>query len=213
MKVLPLLTTALLIVSCAGTKGTSKNSFEGKVTYTMTYDEVPEMMEPYMDMLPSQSVTYIGSDFTRVEQDMGMGMSQVIITTTDGESVMLLDMMGQKIMVKMPDEVVESSEEPTVSVTEETEEIAGYPCKKAVITPAEGDEIEIWYTDEIPNTNSQFAELSGMPMRYTINQNDMVITMTVTEVEPMKIGKVYSEIPEGYTEMSMDELQNMGGGF
>lgn len=199
---------AILITSCTG----SKDLFEGKITYGLEYDDVPEEYEAFIDMFPKESVTYIGEGFTRVEQDMGMGMKQTLIIM-DGTTTMLLDMMGQKIKVIMDDEdVPEDTEEPSIEVTAETDSISGYLCKKALI--GTGDEpIEVWFTEDIPNGNSQFKELSGMPMKYTIDQQGMTVTMTTTEVKTMSLGKEYFEVPEDYTEMSMEELQSMGGGF
>lgn len=212
-KLLFFVTGTLLFASCAGTKDVAKNAFEGKIVYELEYEDVPEELEAYISMFPSESVTYMGKGFTRAEQDMGMGSKQTVISEVGGKTIMLLDMMGQKIMVDMTTPSTDDETEPKVEVTNETETIAGYACKKAIITTAGGDEFEVFFTEEIPNGNSQFKALSGMPMQFETEANGMTVITRAKTVEAMKVADVYKEVPEGYTEMTMEELEALGGGF
>lgn len=192
--------------------------FEGKITYSIEYDEVPEAIEPYISMLPKESKMTIKGTKSKAEQNMGgMGTSSVISDSKEGNSLMLISMMGQKVAVKMSKEDLETEKEKTpetkTTITKETKTIAGYKCTKAIVKSDDGNEVTVWFTEEIPAlggaNNKTGADIPGFPMEYTIDGgNEMVMTMSVSKVEKTKVADSEFEIPEGYEEMTMEEFQN-----
>jgi GLPGLI family protein len=124
--------------------------------------------------------------------------------------------MGQKIAIST--EAVEDEDEvkPTIEYLEETKEIAGYNCKKAVYKiMKDGTEavFEVFYTGELPaEANTQFKGIDGFPMEYIIEAQGMVITYSAIDVSEEKIDKSLGEIPSGYEQMTYDEFMQMMGG-
>ena len=196
----------------------SAQNFEGIITSKMEYD-LPEAMEAQRSMLPSEMVMYIGKNFSRIEQKTMMGDQIVISNFDDKSAILLMNMMGKMMAIKMDSngEEEDSTPAPEIKYTEETKEIAGYNCKKAiVITTDENEEeleTEVYYTEEIPaKANDKVKGLKGFPLEYTISSQGMTITVTATNVEKKKVSKKLAEIPEGYEIMTMEEFQKMMGG-
>lgn len=198
--------------------------FEGIITMTMEYDDLPPEMEMYESMLPKENIIKIKNEKSRVESGT-MGQTMVVITDTKKKSgVMLMNMMGQKIAINLDAKDFEAKKEEetksTTKITKETKTISGYKCTKAIITDEDGSEMEIWYTKEIPAIKSQNDKLpgkiDGFPMLYTMTNTqmgEMTITITVSKVDTKaKISDSEFETPEGYEEMTQEELQQMMGG-
>ena len=198
-------------------KATAQKAFEGKVVYVITYDNLPEGMEEFAAMMPSESVLYIKNHLSRSEQSVGMGASQVTITDSKKKTaVLLMDMMGQKLMTKVGKAYFKEIEKkkPKIELLDETKEIAGYTCKKAELTvDSSGNPIIIYYTDEIPNRmDAPFNGMDGFPLEYELSNEGMVITFSAKEVVKIKVPDELFTIPNGYQEVDMDNLGKMLGG-
>ena len=196
--------------------------FEGKITYSIEYDEIPEALEAYEAMLPKESSITIKGTKSKAEQSMGgMGTSSVITDSKTNSSLMLISMMGQKMAVKMSAEEIaeqkKAAPKTTTKITKTTKKIAGYTCTKAIVTDAEGTEMIVWYTDQIPAlggaNNKTGGDIKGFPMEYSVSANGMEMTMSVSKVSKVKIPNSTFDIPEGYEEMTMEELQESFGGM
>ncbi len=202
-------TAALFLTSC------SPKTFQGSVNYTIDY-ELPEAMEAQRAMLPTNMLMYIGEGFTRVEQKTMMGDQIVITDTKEKSAVLLMNMMGQKMAITMNSDDTPETEEPKIEYLDETKVVAGYNCKKAIVTTKdeEGEEqsVEVYYTKEIPSeANDKLKGLDGFPLEYGISAQGMLMTMKAKEIKKEKVAKNLSEIPEGYETMTMEEfLKSMG---
>ena len=108
----------------------SSQKFEGKISYSIDY-ELPEIMEAQRSMLPTEMITYCKKSSSRVEQKTAMGDQIVISNIENGESTLLMNMMGQKMAIEVGKQ---SSKETTPSITysNENKTIAGYKCNKAI---------------------------------------------------------------------------------
>lgn len=198
---------------------------EGHVKYEIEMSsDNPEMQMQLAMMQGSKFEIYFKDNLTRSEMSMGSIMKISTITNTDSEnSLMLMSGMMGNIAVKIDGEDIEQAKleqpEMEVTLTEETKEIQGYKCKKAVVTDEEGTESVFWYTEEIDiNKEGQTylnSEVPGFPMEFELNKGDLKMTMLTTEFSEKLDKKMVKElfdttIPEGYKEMSMEELGNMG---
>jgi GLPGLI family protein len=191
--------------------------FEGKITYEINYTSLPEGMEQYASMLPSEQIIYIKNTLSRIESSMGMGGTQAVVNDSKKKTAfILMDMMGQKMVMKLSKEDLEGDKDkqPTIKYVDGTKEIAGYKCKKAEITvPGSEDVVTVYYTEDLPSgTNSQYKELKGFPLEYEVSQQGMIMQFTAKEVSKDKVSDELFEIPEGYTETTKDDLGKMMGG-
>ena len=158
---------------------------------------------------------------------MNMGSMMKIVTITnvkEENSLMLMSgMMGNTAVRMSADDLKkgeEKVEETEITFADETKEIQGYECKKAISTNEEGQESVIWYTEEIEvnklGQNYLNNQVPGFPMEFEINQGEVKMTMVSSEfskkLDKKKAKEMFdTTIPEGYKEMTPEELSGMGG--
>jgi GLPGLI family protein len=165
---------------------------------------------------------YFTEGLTRSEMKMGTMMN--ISTLTDektGDLLMLMSgMIGKNAILTTLDEINKEKEEtPEMEVTlvDETKVIMGYVCKKAIITAEDGSESVFWYTEDIKVAAKGQSYLNenvpGFPLEYEINNSGLKMVLTVTDIEKKikKAGDLFDfKIPEGYKQMTIDQLKGMG---
>ena len=193
-----------------------KKSFQGTVTYEITYTDVPEEMAMFLSMMPTEMTQSFKGKKTRITQAM-MGMEQVIIMDLEAETMfMLMDMMDKRVAVDMSDDMDSNTEEGqvvTFDYVDGEKEILGYKCKKAIMNNVDGTETEVWYTKKLkPVQSEQFEGLDGFPMQYITSVEGMNMHMTAKSVEKKKIDDSVFEIPGNYERMTMEEFQSMSMG-
>lgn len=193
----------------------AQKNFEGSITYSIEYIEVPEEVQGLESMLPQEMTMQFSGDYVRLHQEV-MGGSQVVVSDNKNKTgFVLMDMMGQKIVIRVPKAAVEEEEAnmeaTTVEEGTETKTIVGHKCTKATITQPDGNKVEVFVTDELGSIkHNSYRQLDGFPLEYFSYQDGMKLRMTATKVTREKLDKSLFEIPSGYTEMSMEELNQMG---
>jgi hypothetical protein len=212
-----------LVISTGQVKA-GGDEFNGIIVYNISFGDTD--MDPQMAaMMPKTMKMKMRGESSRMEMSMGMGSTIVVFNGKDKSGFTLMDMMGQKYAMKMtPEELEEEIEETPdvdINITGETKEIAGYECKKAIVTLKESDskdmEMIVYFTDELGSgmmnyNNPIYKDVQGMMMEYSINENDMEMKFSAISVTKKKIGDEEFEIPEGYNVMSMSDFENMFGG-
>ena len=195
---------------------------EGKITFEITINNAEEMSDQMLAMMPSEMVVYFKEGRSRGEMEM---MGGKVITITDGktgETFSCMDIMGKKQAVKITKEDAEKEREKSgdyeVKITDETKDIAGYKCKKAIIT-FEKDEkestAEVWYTNELEASNSEkyaWKGIDGYMMEFSVDQRAMGMKFTCTEVKKQPVNDDMFKIPDGYTVMTQEEMMKQYGG-
>jgi hypothetical protein len=206
---------SLLILTIPFTTIQCQSKFQGILQYEIEYD-LPEAMEMQRAMLATKTTTYIGKGFTRIEQNSTLGNQISIYLIKDKQTISLIDLMGQKIAIKQkPD-----TDSPNLKVEEkdETKEIGGFNCKRAIVyLPAKNGQeevaVDLYYTTTIDAShNSQFPGIKGYPTHYQITTQGMTITYTLKNYSQEKIDPNLSKIPKGYEEMTIEEFMKMIGG-
>ncbi len=202
---------------------------EGSITYNMTMKGLPPEQAAMIGDMELKSTFKTGKVLT--EMSSMMFTNQTLID--DKGMVMLMEQMGNKIAIKQTKEEMEKEEakvkdkpaDPKIEYTAETKTIAGYECKKAIVTMVNKDKkeekMDIWYSDKFENNNKEgkgqgqgfMKGLKGMPFEYAGGQGGMKFKMVAKEVsvEPVADSK-FELSTEGYKMMTMDELKAMRGG-
>jgi GLPGLI family protein len=192
---------------------------EGKAVFEISYPD-SDIPDEQMAQMPTEMSILFKGDKSRIDMKMGMGMSTTIIK--DGkakEATTLFDMMGNKMAVKtsaedMKKQKEKAGEDNQVKLTDETKDIAGYKCKKAVVTGSDGS-FDVYYTDDIvdkSNFDEQFKGISGFLMEFQRKQGQINMKMTAKSVSKEKVDDKQFEIPSDYKLMTQDEMKKMFGG-
>ncbi len=202
---------------------------EGIITYAMTMEGLPPEQAAMIGDMELKST--FKNTMVLTEMSSMMFTNQTLVD--DKGMVMLMEQMGNKIAVKQTKEEMEKEEakqkekpaDPKIEYTTETKTIAGYECKKAIVTTVGKDKkeekMEIWYSDKFENLNKEgkgrgqsfMKGLKGVPFEYSGAQGPMKFKMVAKEVsiEPVADSK-FELSTEGYKMMTMDELKAMQGG-
>jgi len=197
--------------------------FEGVITFKITYPD-SKFSESQMAMFPKLLTVSIKGMKSRTELQMS-GMNTVEITDYDTKSkVSLLNMMGQKYAIKQSTaEILKELEKegtPTVELSNETKMIAGYTCKKAIVT-VNNDGIktvfEAYYSSELGSKVSNFdnpiyKDIDGVLLEFTVQNKNMNMKLTATSVEKKNIPAKEFEIPSDYVQTTQEELKSKFGG-
>jgi len=231
-KILFAATLALLSVTTVSAQKNKKAKaiqapFEGTVTYSISFEGSGLPPEALLMLNGAEAVSYIKGDKRRTDMNMSVQSTSSIVDAKTKSVVTLMDMMGQKYLIRTTDADLEKEQagtpKPTIKYLDETKEIAGYKCKKAEITlkSKEGKEdvVNIYYTEEIPTSDIKavYKGLKGYPMEYQITQSGIKMTFTAKSVSKDPIDDLKFDIPkEGYKEVTMEEfqksMQQMGAG-
>lgn len=193
-----------------------------------------------MEGLPPEQAAMIGDMEMKVTFKNGKSLNEMTsmmftnqTMVDDNGMVMLMEQMGNKFAVKQTKEEMEKEAakskdkpaEPKIEYVNETKTIAGYECKKAIVTVVGKDKkeekTEIWYSEKFENPNKEgkgrgqgiMKGLKGIPFEYAGGQGGMKFKMTAREVseEPVADSK-FNLSTDGYKVMTMDELKAMQGG-
>jgi GLPGLI family protein len=210
-------------MSIPGFASAGGGKFEGIIYYSISFPGT-NIPEEKLAMMPKTSTLYVKGTATRNETMTPVGNVVVVSNYDKKFTVSLLDMMGKKMAIKKNlDEInKELSDQPKPSVKpgNETKEIAGYKCKKAIITISKNgsqSDYEIWYTDELGGKETNFGnplyqDIDGMLMEFTFQERSITMKYTVTKVEAKTLTDTYFEIPPDYQLTTEAELRSMFGG-
>ncbi|NJN26979.1 MAG: hypothetical protein HC819_13870 [Cyclobacteriaceae bacterium] len=196
----------------------AQSDFEGIVKYGINYVNMPEEMKAYQAMLPQEVTVTIKGNKSRLEQSQMMGKNVVISDMDNKSGFIEMDMAGQKLRMAVNQDEFEKADEkaPLIDYFDESKTILGYPCKKAIMKDNEGNGImTVYYTEKISNNaQKEFAGLKGFPLQYSLNQQNMEMEITATDIKKQAVSDEVFEKTAGYNEITQEELQKMmmGGG-
>lgn len=213
-----LVLTAVIFSSCSILQKSGDGGFQGIVTYEITY-ESDELSAADRAQLPTEVVVYIADNKVRNDQISAFYSMSSISDFNDGSTIILIDAMGQKIAVKQSKEDTEEAlaemEAPEIKLIEEFKEIAGFRSQKAEVN-MDGEIVEVFFTNELDvpaqmNDLSGFKGIEGLLMEYTIIQGEMIMTMTVKDINSTRVRPHMFKIPDGYEIKSPEELGGLFG--
>lgn len=215
------LITAVAIFCCAF----SYAQKEGSVTYVMTMEGLPPEQAAMMGDMETKVFYKDNKTYTEMNSMM---YSYKILNDENGQ-LFLMDQMGNKFFTRTSkaeldkNAEVSKDKEPKIEYVNETKSIAGYDCKKAIVTSTtkEGEiKTDVWYCEKVPYVSQggggrkggeMFKGLKGMPMEFSIKQGPMNIKMSAKEVSFDKVpDSKFVLTTEGYTEKKMEDLKKGG---
>jgi GLPGLI family protein len=167
------------------------------------------------------TTVYIKGAMSRSEMVSALASFTTIHDATNGSSVILQEVSGQKLLIRMTPENWKDKnkryEGITFSNTSETKTIAGYKCVKAIAKMRDGATFSVYYTREIiPDNieyNYQFKNLDGLPLEYELTQGSLTIKYTVSKINLNPVPAAKFDIPKsGYRELTYDESRKLGIG-
>lgn len=212
--------TSLVVLLLAGVIGASaqKTISEGTIVYDIVIQTGSK--EPQMADAIDGAVTtvYLKGSKSRTDMVNALGNETNIYDSKTGTAVILKEYSGQKLMITLTKENwIEKNkayDNIKFDYTEETKTIAGYVCKKAIATMADGKTFVVYYSPDIvvanKDYNATFKNLPGLPMQYEIVKDKLKINYTLSKIsfDPVLASKF--DIPKtGYRVMTYEENQQL----
>ena len=222
-KILLICSMFMVALLCIPGTAMSGKPFEGVITYKITYPD-SKFSESQLAMFPKVLTVSVKGTKSRTDLQMS-GMNTVEITDySDKTSVSLLNMMGQKYAIKQTTAEIEakmaSEGKATVEMSEETKSIAGYTCKKVVVTVNDDgakSTYEAYYTSELGSklanfNNPLYKDIDGALLEFLMKNQEVTMKFIATSVEKKSLVAKDFEIPSDYTLTTQDELKSKFGG-
>ncbi len=215
MKILETGFIVLLLLN-AFTLNAQKIISEGTLTYNISIQTGSS--EPKMaDMLDGATTTiYIKANQSRSELVSGLGSEVTIYDSKKESGVILKDYSGQKLMITLTKEDWDKKnskyEGITFETTNETMNIAGYNCKKAIAKLRDGSSFVVYYTPELEvaekDYDSQFKNLPGLALQYEWQSGKIKFKYTLSNISFDSVSSSKFEIPKsGYRIMTYSETK------
>ena len=193
-----------------------KTITEGMLVYNISIQTGTK--EPQMaDMLDGATTTiYIKGSQSRSEIVSSLGSEITIHDSKTGSGTILKDYSGQKLMITLTKDdwsKKNSKYEGIVfEITNESQNIAGYNCKKAIAKLKDGSSFVVYYTPELEVSNKdyeyQFKTLPGLALQYEWQSGTTKFKYTLSKInfEPISASKF--ETPKsGYRIMNYAETK------
>ena len=160
------------------------------------------------------TTVYLKGNLSRSEMVSALFSSTTIHDSKTGTAVVLREVSGQKLLIRMTAENWAEKNKRydgmTFTNTNETKTIAGYNCIKAEAKLSDGTTFTVYYTTEIVPENKeydyQFRSLNGLPLEYELVQGKLTIKYTVSKINMNPVPASKFDIPKtGYREMTYEE--------
>ena len=207
------LTTFLFILIVLSSSVYAQNH-NGKIEFKINYELVKEL-ENQRPSLATKMIVYIKNNLSRKEEVTRIGSQVLINDIKNRSSYLLMQIADEKLAIHVQDSSLNNNLKEKITYLDETKNIAGYDCKKAIIntydsTIEEANTIELYYTDKIVDVyDLKFQNLKGTPLKYKVESNGMSITYTATNVSIAEQNKYLFEIPKDFTILSMSEFKRL----
>lgn len=199
--------------------------FMGTIKFALTYEGVEASQASQM---PTTQTQIINGNKQKTMIDYGQA-AMYTITDGDAESeIIFIDAMGQKFAYRLDKAALAKAKEdnksakPTITLSDETKEIAGIKCKKATKVSKDeetGDESSsiIWYTTELGSNDKLYFTgenegINGVVLGTETKAKTFVYKAFATEIKKEKVKDLEFMIPADAKELTKEEFMKLVGG-
>lgn len=206
----------------------AQKPFKGHIVYSISYPgsniDLAELQE-----LPDKMVLLTKKNMIRAElSGENAGLSQIKIVEPERKEVRtMLDILGEKYVIvksfEQIEETISDMPKPDIEYTNETKEILGYNCQKAIarVTDEFGTEYEseIYYTEDIHGDyfhfDTPYREIPGMMLEYSMRVGALNIKYQAQSVSKKLIVRNRNfHVTRDYQRVTESQLrENLEGGF
>ncbi|MDP4292123.1 MAG: hypothetical protein Q8908_13660 [Bacteroidota bacterium] len=200
-----------------------KKPFTGTIVYDVKAEgDIPDQAKP---MMPTEMILKVTPGKQSITMNSGMMEQKTIVDAATSETKSMMNVMGQKLVIKISaaqikEQRSKDGETSQVKILPETKTIAGYLCKKAVITKKVKDgadvTMEVYFTDDIDvskfNFSNVFPEINGLPLEYTAKNGPVTFIMTARSIKKESIPDSEFTVGSDYKQVTTEELRTMFGG-
>jgi len=200
-----------------------RSNKEGKLEYKIGYSEQLQS-DGATTFLPNKMMSLFKEDKTLISIKGGFGLYNLkYISRASGDTCLtLFKLFDKKLYYPMNNKqtlfVFNELGSPGVKLYKDsTKMIAGFACKKAVISfpKREMRAIEAYYCDEIgrenPNKNTPFEKIPGVLMEFNFFYKELSFNLTAKKFTPLTVPESEFQIPKDYKKTTEKEIESFIG--
>lgn len=204
----------LLLTSCGGSN--SKGIDSGRIDYKITYlnDNLDKKM---LDILPKRMKLIFNQKeaINNIEGFLGFYKLEALTNFHSRKCSTVLKVIDKNYLYKgRHDEMMccfNSMDEMVITETEETRNIAGFKCQKAIIyLPSSQTSFDIYYTGEInlknPNSTNPYHKIDGVLMEFELNLLHLHMRFSAEKFQPIAEIPAEYDLPKSTRTINRDQM-------
>lgn len=191
-----------------------RNFSEGIINYDIVINTGTDKPQTADFLDGATSTIYLKGNKSRTEMISSLGMQATIIDGATNTISVLKEYGDQKYLIELsPADWVDANKRyagVTFTFANETKQVAGYTCKKAIGKLIDGTSFTVWYAPDLVPENKEFQiankSLPGLAMEYEASLGNLIVTYTVSKISfgPVPVAKF--DLPKaGYRVLSYAE--------
>jgi hypothetical protein len=194
-----------------------KDISEGVIEYDITY---PKMDPNNMMVAGLPNKAYLRFKNNNMVNDMSGMMGLISITyisKSDKSVAQTLTLINKKYLADItPDEMKKMNDEyvDKVEPGKNSQTIAGFKCKEAIVTLKNGETIHVYYTNDIgisdPNWSNPFTKIDGVLMDFEMERYGLAMHLKAKQVLAQKVeDNAFSVSESEYKKIPFPELEKI----
>ncbi len=205
-----------LVVSCS--KG-DVNTYtkEGTIKFKITYLK-SEKEYPVISLLPTMLTMRFKDDKVILDLEGWLGIfKSSFIKDEKNNAYTLLKILNKRYLYESPEGEsyygISVDSDIKIVFEDNTKEILGFKCKRALVQLPDGTNFDIYYTPKIrvvnPTVNTPFDKIPGMLLEFNLDMNGIPMRLEAVEFHNEKIPDAAFDIPAEYVNVprsQMDEI-------
>ncbi|HVG14586.1 MAG TPA: DUF4412 domain-containing protein [Chitinophagaceae bacterium] len=193
-----------------------KKFSEGVINYDIVINTGTEKPQPADFLDGATSTVYLKGNKSRTEMVSSLGTQATIIDGSKNTISVLKEYGDQKHLIELsPADWADANKRyagVTFTFAEDTKEIAGYSCKKAIGKLSDGTSFTVWYAPELVPDNKDFQHanksLPGLAMEYEASMGSLIVTYTVSKISFTPVAAAKFDLPKaGYRVLTYAEIK------
>jgi hypothetical protein len=195
---------------------------EGTISYNISIETVRGEKQLASPLNGAILNLYVTKEKSRTEMTNKLGVETIMFDNKAGKGFILKEYSGQKLMITTSAENWAQKNQANSAldfkISDETMVIAGYTCKKAIATSADGKNSTTVYFDPsvlVANKtyNNAFPQIEGIPVQYELQSGNMVFKYTLSKYTTEVVPAARFDAPKaGFRTMTYEENQQLKKG-
>jgi hypothetical protein len=211
-----------LAISILPVAKAQKGLFNGTITFNVSAEG--DLTESTKKMIPTEMVYKFSEDKQSLSFDFAMSEQKTIFDSSTKTANILMNLLGKKFAISQNLADIENlsknkGETQSFKETKETKTIAGFPCKKVILTRKTGNGTKIpssiYYTEAIDVSRfkifNTFPEVKGFPLEFSITKGGVDLKVTAKEIKKENLPASDFLIGSDFEKISFEELKKFFG--
>jgi hypothetical protein len=208
----------LVLISTNCTKNNNNtNISQGVLQYDITYINQTGKRIP-LQLMPKILEVKFNKDFSEytIQDRLSLFCIQNIMNYNDNKHITLIKVFDKKYVyigqTNEPAILFETSDAYKINYLNDTSRLAGFLCKKALITYNKSI-FSVYYTNSIkiekPNKNTPYEAIDGMLLNFRLQLKSLEMQLNVKKFEHKMIDNSQFEIPKDYKVISRKQMEEI----